>query len=50
MRIAPFCWFGVASLTPGTCSKRLWLLPSGPDQVHHAAMRGDPPRPGLYQL
>ncbi len=36
--------FGVASLTPGTCRERLWLLPSGPDQVHHAAMRGDPPR------
>ena len=33
----------VASLTPGTCSKWLWLLPSGPDQVHHPAMRGDPP-------
>ena len=26
----------VASLTPGTCNKRLW-------QVHHLAMRGDPP-------
>lgn len=24
--------------------RRLWLLPSGPDQVHHPAMRGDPPR------
>jgi hypothetical protein len=24
-----------ASLTPGTCGKWLWLLPSGPDQVHH---------------
>ncbi len=34
----------VASLTPGTCRERLWLLPSGPDQVHRAAMRGDPPR------
>jgi hypothetical protein len=21
----------------------LWLLPSGPDQIHDAAMRGDPP-------
>src|SRR3989304_1940705 len=28
---------------PGTCSARLWLLPSGPDQVHQAAMRGGPP-------
>jgi len=37
----------VASLTPGTCRERLWLLPSGPDQIHHAAMRGDPPRPEL---
>jgi hypothetical protein len=34
----------VASLTPGTHIRRLWLLPSGPDQVHHPAMRGDPPR------
>ena len=33
----------VASLTPGTHIRRLWLLPSGPDQVHHPAMRGDPP-------
>jgi len=33
----------MASLTPGTCSQWLWLLPSGPDQVHHPAMRGDPP-------
>src|SRR5512140_500555 len=33
----------VASLTPGTCGKWLWLLPSGPDQVHHPAMRGGPP-------
>ena len=33
----------MASLTPGTCSKWLWLLPSGPDQIHHHAMRGDPP-------
>src|SRR5881394_4654187 len=32
-----------ASLTPGTCSDRLWLLPSGPDQVHQTAMRGGPP-------
>src|SRR5574343_1508179 len=39
----------VASLTPGTCSKWLWLLPSGPDQVHHPAMRGDPPRRILTQ-
>jgi len=21
----------------------LWLLPSGPDQIHDPAMRGDPP-------
>ena len=28
---------------PGTCGESLWLLPSGPDQVHDAAMRGDPP-------
>ncbi len=35
---------GAASLIPGTCRKRLWLLPSGPDQVHHSTMRGDPPR------
>jgi len=33
----------VASLTPGTRSDRLWLLPSGPDQVHRTAMRGGPP-------
>ena len=33
----------VASLTPGTRSKWLWLLPSGPDQIDHSAMRGDPP-------
>ena len=33
----------VASRSPGTCSESLWLLPSGPDQVHDAAMRGDPP-------
>src|SRR3954467_14382809 len=36
---------GEASLTPGTCSDRLWLLPSGPDQVHQTAMRGGPPPP-----
>ncbi len=48
-RIQAYARFGekqegkVASLTPGTCNKRLWLLPSGPDQVHHLAMRGDPP-------
>ena len=29
---------------PGTCSVQLWLLPSGPDQVHQAAMRGGPPK------
>ena len=34
---------GVASRSPGTCSESLWLLPSGPDQVHDLAMRGDPP-------
>src|SRR5207244_10288600 len=39
----------VASLTPGTCSDRLWLLPSGPDQVHQTAMRGGPP-PALYAM
>ena len=33
----------VASRSPGTCSESLWLLPSGPDQVHDHAMRGDPP-------
>jgi hypothetical protein len=33
----------VASRSPGTCSKSLWLLPSGPDQIHDRAMRGDPP-------
>ena len=33
----------VASRSPGTCSESLWLLPSGPDQIHDAAMRGDPP-------
>ena len=32
-----------ASRSPGTCSESLWLLPSGPDQVHDRAMRGDPP-------
>ena len=39
----------MASLTPGTCKQWLWLLPSGPDQVHHPAMRGDPPRRILPQ-
>src|SRR6266850_7552331 len=39
----------VASLTPGTCRGRLWLLPSGPDQVHQTAMRGGPPPP-LYVI
>src|SRR3982751_5879407 len=34
---------GVASRSPGTCRESLWLLPSGPDQVHDHAMRGDPP-------
>src|SRR3982751_3455780 len=34
---------GVASRSPGTCRGSLWLLPSGPDQVHDHAMRGDPP-------
>ena len=33
----------VASRTPGTRGESLWLLPSGPDQVHDAPMRGDPP-------
>jgi len=33
----------LASLTPGTRSDRLWLLPSGSDQVHQTAMRGGPP-------
>jgi len=27
---------------PGTCSNWLWLLPSGPDQIHQPAMRGRP--------
>jgi hypothetical protein len=26
----------------GTHDERLWLLPSGPDQVHRATMRGGP--------
>jgi hypothetical protein len=33
-----------ASLNPGTCTAWLWLLPSGPDQAHQSAMRGDPPK------
>ena len=33
----------MASRSPGTCRESLWLLPSGPDQVHDLAMRGDPP-------
>ena len=37
---APHAW---ASRDPGTHGKWLWLLPSGPDQVDHAAMRGGPP-------
>ena len=49
MRSTPIQKMKVASLTPGTCSKWLWLLPSGPDQVHHPAMRGDPPRRILTQ-
>ena len=32
----------LTSRSPGTCSKRLWLLRSRPDQVHRAAMRGGP--------
>src|SRR5512141_1155265 len=36
----------VASRSPGTCRESLWLLPSGPDQVHDHAMRGDPPLNG----
>src|SRR6185503_13335169 len=39
----------VASLAPGTCRNRLWLLPSGPDQVHQTAMRGGPPPPIVRQ-
>jgi len=39
----------VASLDPGTGNDPLWLLPSGPDQVHGAAMRGGPP-PSFYRL
>jgi hypothetical protein len=35
----------VASLNPGTGNNPLWLLPSGPDQIHGAAMRGGPPPP-----
>ena len=34
-----------ASQNPGTRRNRLWLLPSGPDQVHQTAMRGGPPFP-----
>jgi len=40
-RILQPCW--VASQTPGTRNKQLWLLPSGPDQIHHLAMRGSIP-------
>ena len=32
-----------ASRNPGTRGGWLWLLPSGPDQIHHSAMRGGPP-------
>ena len=39
----------LASLTPGTRRDRLWLLPSGPDQVHQTAMRGGPPVPIMPQ-
>ena len=35
----------LASPTPGTRRDRLWLLPSGPDQIHRPAMRGGPPPP-----
>src|SRR6185369_14148219 len=33
----------VASRDPVTYRNSLWLLPSGPDQIHDPAMRGDPP-------
>src|SRR5665213_4339268 len=33
----------VASRSPGTWVESLWLLPSGPDQIHDLPMRGDPP-------
>jgi len=35
MRLAthPVFLFKAASLTPGTYSEWLWLLPSGPDQI-----------------
>src|SRR4029079_11876286 len=31
------------SRDPVTYRNSLWLLPSGPDQIHDPAMRGDPP-------
>src|SRR5690606_13784921 len=34
---------GWASRNPGTHGEWLWLLPSGPDQVDLAALRGGPP-------
>src|SRR5665213_751904 len=36
----------VASRSPGTWVESLWLLPSGPDQIHDLPMRGDPPLSG----
>ena len=34
---------GWRAVPPALAAESLWLLPSGPDQVHDAAMRGDPP-------
>jgi len=39
----------VASRSPGTYGDPLWLLPSGPDQIHETAMRGDPPLIGAHR-
>jgi hypothetical protein len=39
----------VASRSPGTYGYPLWLLPSGPDQIHEPAMRGDPPLIGAHR-
>jgi len=40
---------GEASRTPGTYGDSLWLLPSGPDQIHETAMRGGPPLIGAHR-
>ena len=42
-------WKRLGEPDPGTCRFQLWLLPSGPDQVHQAAMRGGPPH-SLYAI